>query len=139
MPIKTSFLGTGWSFPPAFGPRGAEVHTVTDVEDLEQSLMILLETRRGERVMQDDFGCDLSEFLFGEISQAPAKLPAHRLRHRMGSVTTSTSRCATTSRERASGCASSSSIVPRSISPAMAPAARPIAQMQNRICISGWT
>ena len=39
------------------------------VEDIEQSLAILLATRRGERVMQDEFGCDLSEFLFGEISQ----------------------------------------------------------------------
>ena len=66
---KTSFLGTGWSFPPTFGPGGAEVQTVSGVDDIEQSLMILLETRRGERVMQDDFGCDLSEFLFGEISQ----------------------------------------------------------------------
>ena len=66
---KTSFLGTGWGFPPTFGPGGVEVQTVSDVEDVEQSLMILLQTRRGERVMQDDFGCDLSEFLFGEISQ----------------------------------------------------------------------
>ena len=66
---QTSFLGTGWSFPPTFGPGGAEVQTVSGVDDIEQSLMILLETRRGERVMQDDFGCDLSEFLFGEISQ----------------------------------------------------------------------
>ena len=70
MPGKSSFLGTGWSFPPTFGPGGAEVQTVSDVEDIEQSLMILLETRRGERVMQDDFGCELSEFLFGEISQS---------------------------------------------------------------------
>lgn len=64
-----SFLGTGWSFPPTFGRGGAEVHTVFGVEDIEQSLAILLATRRGERVMQEDFGCDLSEFLFGEISQ----------------------------------------------------------------------
>lgn len=70
MPSKTSFLGTGWSFPPTFGAGGGEVLTVTGVEDLEQSLRILLETRRGERVLQDDFGCDLNEFLFGEISQA---------------------------------------------------------------------
>jgi len=64
-----SFLGTGWSFPPTFGRGGAEVHTVFGVEDIEQSLAILLATRRGERVMREDFGCDLSEFLFGEISQ----------------------------------------------------------------------
>ena len=54
-------------------------------------------------------------------------------------VTTSTSRWASTSRERGSGWASSSSMVPRSISPAMAPAARPMAQMQRMTMISGWT
>jgi phage baseplate assembly protein W len=69
MPLENTFLGTGWSFPPAFGPGGAEVRTVFGVEDIEQSLAVLLATRRGERVMQEDFGCDLSEFLFGEISQ----------------------------------------------------------------------
>ena len=65
-----SFLGTGWSFPPAFAAAGADVRIVSGTEDIEQSLAILLSTRRGERVMQDDFGCDLSEFLFGEISNA---------------------------------------------------------------------
>jgi phage baseplate assembly protein W len=69
MARENSFLGTGWSFPPTFGPGGREVQTVFGVEDIQQSLAILLATRRGERVMQDDFGCDLSEFLFGEISQ----------------------------------------------------------------------
>lgn len=69
MPGENSFLGTGWTFPPTFGPRGADLYTVFGVEDIEQSLAILLATRPGERVMQDDFGCDLSEFLFGEISQ----------------------------------------------------------------------
>ena len=69
MPNNSSFLGTGWSFPPTFGRGGADVQTVPGAEDIEQSLAILFETRRGERVMQDDFGCDLSEFLFGEISQ----------------------------------------------------------------------
>jgi uncharacterized protein len=69
MAVENTFLGTGWSFPPAFAPGGAEVQTVFGVEDIEQSLAILLATRRGERVMQDDYGSDLSEFLFGEISQ----------------------------------------------------------------------
>ena len=69
MQEDNSFLGTGWSFPPSFASGGSDVHTVSGVEDIEQSLAILLRTRRGERVMQDEFGCDLSEFLFGEISQ----------------------------------------------------------------------
>lgn len=69
MPDASDFLGTGWAFPPRFGPGGADVAMVSGTDDIEQSLAILLSTRRGERVMQDDFGCELSEFQFGEISQ----------------------------------------------------------------------
>jgi len=63
------FLGIGWAFPPRFAAGGADVEMATGNDDIEQSLAILLATRRGERVMQADFGCELSEFLFGEISQ----------------------------------------------------------------------
>lgn len=66
---EQSFLGSGWGFPPTFGPGGADVQMVSGTEDIEQSLAILLDTRRGERVMQEEFGCDLSDFLFAEISQ----------------------------------------------------------------------
>lgn len=66
---NSGFLGTGWAFPPQFAAGGAEVAMVSGVHDIEQSLGILLATRRGERLLQDDFGCALSEFLFGEISQ----------------------------------------------------------------------
>lgn len=65
-----SFLGTGWSFPPEFGPGGAEVALVSDVEDIHQSLAILFATRRGERPMQETFGCSLDELLFEEIDQS---------------------------------------------------------------------
>jgi phage baseplate assembly protein W len=69
MAATPDFLGLGWAFPPRFGAGGASVDMVTGNEDIEQSLAILLATRRGERVMQDDFGCELGDFLFGEISQ----------------------------------------------------------------------
>ena len=65
-----SFLGTGWSFPPAFGLRGAEVEVVSDVEDVHQSLAILFATRTGERPMQESFGCNLDDFMFEEIDHA---------------------------------------------------------------------
>jgi hypothetical protein len=69
MPQDNPFLGTGWSFPPSFSAGGEAVGTVSGVDDIEQSLALLLATRRGERVMQPDFGCELSGFLFGEISR----------------------------------------------------------------------
>jgi uncharacterized protein len=63
------FLGTGWSFPPAFLKGGAEVELVSGHEDIHQSLQVLLTTQPGERVMQDRFGCDLNLVLFEEIDQ----------------------------------------------------------------------
>ena len=69
MAQDAGFLGTGWSFPPSFSLAGADVHTVSGAEDIEQSLAILLATRRGERVMQEDFGGELSEFVFGAMSR----------------------------------------------------------------------
>ena len=47
-----SFLGRGWSFPPEFGPGGAEVAMVAGEEDIAQSLSILFGTALGERVMR---------------------------------------------------------------------------------------
>ena len=64
-----SFLGTGWSFPPTFTEGGGDVATVSDAEDIHQSLQILFATSLGERVMQDDYGCDLGRFLFEEIDR----------------------------------------------------------------------
>lgn len=69
MPANQSFLGTGWSFPPTFTRGGADVEMVSDIEDIHQSLQILLSTRCGERVMQEDFGCDLNDVLFAEMDQ----------------------------------------------------------------------
>ena len=69
MTAESSFLGTGWSFPPTFGRGGAEIAMVSGVEDIQQSLHILLATRLGERVMQDAFGCALDSVVFEEIDQ----------------------------------------------------------------------
>jgi phage baseplate assembly protein W len=68
MADEASFLGIGWSFPPAFTLGGAETETVSGVEDIRQSLEILFATGRGERLLQEDFGTDLSRYLFEEIS-----------------------------------------------------------------------
>ncbi len=63
-----SFLGTGWGFPPAFSNKAAEVAMLSDVEDIQSSLEILLTTRPGERVMRPDYGCNLDELLFEPLT-----------------------------------------------------------------------
>ncbi|HEX3349525.1 MAG TPA: GPW/gp25 family protein [Acetobacteraceae bacterium] len=62
-----AFLGRGWGFPPAFGTGGQEVAMVAGEEDISQSLRIIFATELGERVMRDDFGCDLRRYVFEEM------------------------------------------------------------------------
>jgi uncharacterized protein len=65
-----AFLGTGWGFPPSFTAGGAELEMVSGAADIHQSLQILLATRLGERVMHEDYGCNLDDAVFEEVDQA---------------------------------------------------------------------
>lgn len=68
MTQKRSFLGTGWSFPPQFDNKGVAVSMLSDVDDINSSLEILLSTRLGERVMQPGYGCNLDEMVFEPLT-----------------------------------------------------------------------
>jgi phage baseplate assembly protein W len=70
MSIDTTFLGTGWSFPPQFDLRHRGAVTVSEEEDIEQSLVILLSTTPGERVMQPSYGCGLKRMVFEHINES---------------------------------------------------------------------
>lgn len=64
----TSFLGTGWSFPPKFDKKTESVLMVSEEDDIRESLMILLSTRPGERVMNPLYGCNLNDLLFETLN-----------------------------------------------------------------------
>lgn len=70
MSIDTQFLGTGWGFPPAFDPRTREAVMVTQQQDVEESLRILLSTSPGERVMHPTYGCGLQRMVFENIDES---------------------------------------------------------------------
>lgn len=62
-----SFLGTGWSFPPRFNSQG--LVTVSAEADIRESLLLLLSTRPGERVMQPNYGCGLKVHVFDSLDE----------------------------------------------------------------------
>jgi uncharacterized protein len=68
--VFNSFLGTGWSFPPAFNREAGSVELVSNEEDIRQSLNILLSTTLGERVMQPRYGCDLTNYIFETMNSS---------------------------------------------------------------------
>jgi phage baseplate assembly protein W len=62
------FLGTGWSFPPQFNNVAGTVNLVKNIDDINESLNILLSTTLGERVMQPSYGCNLENYLFEPLN-----------------------------------------------------------------------
>jgi phage baseplate assembly protein W len=64
----TSFLGTGWSFPPEFLLETGEVRMIGDEEDIHASLTILLGTALGERFLNPKYGLDMHDVLFEPMS-----------------------------------------------------------------------
>ena len=63
-----SFLGRGWSFPPVFNRDTGTIEMVSDVDDINQSLGILLSTSLGERVLQPNYGCNLNDYMFESLN-----------------------------------------------------------------------
>ena len=65
-----SFLGVGWTFPPTFiklGDQSGEAVLAVGDEDIRKSLMVILSTLPGERVMHPKFGCNLQQAVFGAV------------------------------------------------------------------------
>jgi hypothetical protein len=77
----TSFLGTGWSFPPDFNRVDNSVQMVSDISDIEDSIRIILSTTPGERIMQPEFGCDLKRLVFETIDSTLLASLDHLIYH----------------------------------------------------------
>lgn len=70
MPLDSSFLGTGWAFPPSFDPQSQSVAMVSGKQDIDQSLSVLLSTKPNERLMHPTFGCSLHAMVFETMEEA---------------------------------------------------------------------
>jgi phage baseplate assembly protein W len=64
---RKAFLGRGWAMPVAIDPRTGLVASVAYEEDIRQSILIILETAPGERVMRPNFGCGIHELVFAAV------------------------------------------------------------------------
>jgi len=62
--VANEFLGVGWGFPIAFDDHTRTLELAVHDESIRQSIRIILETARGERVMRPGFGCGLQERVF---------------------------------------------------------------------------
>ena len=58
----------GWAFPIGVDSKTGKIKTTNLSEDIKQSIIILLNTVRGERLMHSSYGTDLNRFVFEPIS-----------------------------------------------------------------------
>jgi uncharacterized protein len=70
MEKEKSFLGQGWAFPTEFQLNNHQNAMVQAEKDIQQSLLILLGTSPGERIMHPDFGCGINRLVFEPISNS---------------------------------------------------------------------
>ncbi len=61
---NSEFLGKGFAFPLSVDPVTGRMRMAEYEEDIRQAIYIILMTRKGERVMRPEFGCDIHKFTF---------------------------------------------------------------------------
>ena len=75
---ERAFLGQGWAFPVAFDAAGS-VATVRHEEDIRQSILLILDTNPGERVMRPEFGSGLRALTFEPITTTTISRVKHKV------------------------------------------------------------
>jgi phage baseplate assembly protein W len=75
--LATAWLGRGLGFPVAPGERDRALPLVSGPDKVRQSILTILDTEPGERVMRPDFGCGLRRFLMEPNSVATRALIRH--------------------------------------------------------------
>lgn len=68
---QQSFLGRGWSYPVRFSSK-LVAGMSEDEQDITESLIILLETIKGERVMQPAYGTNLRNNIYEALRSSTA-------------------------------------------------------------------
>jgi hypothetical protein len=76
-------IGKGWAFPPRLDQRG-QIALVEGANEIEQAILIILNTSPGQRVMRPEFGCRLQELVFAPNNSLTAGLAERYVREALG-------------------------------------------------------
>jgi phage baseplate assembly protein W len=72
----TDFLGKGFAFPLQVDERGA-IARASQQEKVRQSILVILGTQHGDRVMRPGLGANLRSLAFASNNRATANLAQH--------------------------------------------------------------
>lgn len=63
------FLGSGWAFPVTFSAGNLQLFVTSNEDNINESIDIILQTKRGERCLQPLFGSGLQQFFFRKMDE----------------------------------------------------------------------
>jgi phage baseplate assembly protein W len=68
--MSKPFLGVGTGFPLTLDPATNALARAEYEQSVRQSILVILGTAKGERVMRPDFGCGIHDLVFANVSAA---------------------------------------------------------------------
>jgi phage baseplate assembly protein W len=71
--VKSDFLGSGWAFPVGVDARG-RIALSRRERDIEEAMLMILLTPKGQRVMRPEFGCQVHDLIFASNDATTAGL-----------------------------------------------------------------
>lgn len=75
-PVARDFIGSGWAFPVQLSPV-SRVALVRGIQEIEQAILIILLTQKGQRPRRPEFGCRIHELVFAPNNTATIALARH--------------------------------------------------------------
>lgn len=75
--MKQQFTGRGWKFPIRPTDQMGLIEEAQDDALIEDSIRIIIMTRKGERIMRPEFGCDIHAYAFETIDYTNMKQMEH--------------------------------------------------------------
>ncbi len=65
--MNANFLGVGWTSPVKFNKTG-QIEMARYEDCVRQSILMILGTAKGDRIMRPDFGCGIHDLVFANNS-----------------------------------------------------------------------
>lgn len=78
--IKHAFLGSGLHFPISVDSVTGRIQESAYEENIRESIYLIVMTRKGERVMRPDFGCDIYSYMFDTMDYTTLTMMKHAVK-----------------------------------------------------------
>lgn len=75
-----AFLGRGFKFPIQVDKVTGKMQMVSYEEDIKEAIYIILMTRKGERIMNPEFGCGVHDYAFGTMDYTTLSMMEREVR-----------------------------------------------------------